>query len=72
MNLVINPLITNAQITTMNGTQIVTQPQASDVATELTKLITLLSAGQNGAGRTAAVTTAACAAVLGSAAVMLH
>jgi hypothetical protein len=35
-------------------------------------LITLLSAGQNGAGRTAAVTTAACAAVLGSAAVMLH
>jgi hypothetical protein len=72
MNLVINPLITNAQITTMNGTQIVTQPQASAVATELTNLITLLSAGQNGAGRTAAVTTAACASVLGSAAVMLH
>jgi hypothetical protein len=72
MNLVINPLITNAQITTMNGTQIVTQPQASAVATELTNLITTLSAGQNEAGRTAAVTTAACAAVLGSAAVMLH
>jgi hypothetical protein len=72
MNLVINPLITNAQITTMNGTQIVTQPQASAVATELTNLITALSAGQNGAGRTAAVTTAACAAVLGSAVVMLH
>jgi len=72
MNLVINPLITNAQITTTNGTQIVTQPQASAVATELTNLITTLSAGQNEAGRTAAVTTAACAAVLGSAAVMLH
>jgi hypothetical protein len=72
MNLVINPLITNAQITTANGTQIVTQPLASDVSTELTKLITQLSAGQNAAGRTAAVTTAACASVLGSAAIMLH
>jgi hypothetical protein len=72
MNLVINPLITNAQITTMSGTQIVTQPQASAVSTELTNLITLLSTGQNGAGQTAAVTTAACAAVLGSAAIVLH
>jgi hypothetical protein len=72
MNLVINPLIINTQITTTNGTQIVTQPQASAVATELTNLITTLSAGQNQAGRTAAVTTAACAAVLGSAALMLQ
>jgi hypothetical protein len=72
MNLVINPLITNTQITTASGTQIVTQPQASAVATELTNLITNLSTGQNQAGRTAAVTTAACAAVLGSAAVMLQ
>jgi hypothetical protein len=32
----------------------------------------MLSAGQNGAGQTAAVTTAACAAVLGSAAIVLH
>jgi hypothetical protein len=72
MNLVINPLIINTQITTTNGTQIVTQPQAAAVATELTNLITTLSAGQNQAGRTAAVTTAACAAVLGSAALMLQ
>ena len=72
MNLVINPLITNTQITTMSGTQIVTQPLASDVTTELTSLMGMLSAGQNGAGQTAAVTTAACAAVLGSAAIVLH
>jgi hypothetical protein len=72
MNLVINPLIANTQITTGNGTQITTQPPVAAVATELTNLITQLSAGQNGAGRTAAVTTAACASVLGSAAVMLH
>ncbi len=42
MNLVINPLIINTQITTTNGTQIVTQPQASAVTTELTSLITNL------------------------------
>jgi cytochrome c553 len=72
MNLVINPLIANTQITAANGTQIVTQPPVAEVATELTNLITQLSTGQNGAGRTAAVTTAACASVLGSAAVMLH
>jgi hypothetical protein len=72
MNLVINPLIINTQITTTTGTQIVTQPQASAVATELTNLMTTLSAGQNQTGRTAAVTTAACAAVLGSAALMLQ
>jgi hypothetical protein len=72
MNLVINPLIINTQITTTNGTQIVTQPQAAAVTTELTSLITALSTGQNQAGRTAAVTTAACATVLGSAALMLQ
>jgi hypothetical protein len=72
VNLVINPLIAKAQIVDGNGVQIATQPTVASVTTELNNLIGQLSAGQNGAGRTAAVTTAACAAVLGSAAIVLH
>jgi hypothetical protein len=72
VNLVINPLIAKAQIVDGHGVQIVTQPTVAAVTTELNALIALLSTGQNGAGRTAAVTTAACAAVLGSAAIVLH
>jgi cytochrome c553 len=72
VNLVINPLITKAQIVDAHGVQIATQPTVAEVTTELNNLIGLLSNGQNGAGRTAAVTTAACAAVLGSAAIVLH
>jgi hypothetical protein len=72
VNLVINPLLSNAQIVDSHGVQIATQPTVAAVTTELNALIGQLSAGQNGAGRTAAVTTAACAAVLGSAAIVLH
>jgi hypothetical protein len=72
VNLVINPLIAKAQIVDGNGVQIASQPTVAAVTTELNNLIGQLSAGQNGAGRTAAVTTAACAAVLGSAAIVLH
>jgi hypothetical protein len=72
VNLVINPLITRAQIVDGHGVQIASQPTVAAVTTELNALIAQLSSGQNGAGRTAAVTTAACAAVLGSAAIVLH
>ena len=72
VNLVINPLLSNAQIVDGHGVQIASQPTVAAVRAELNALIAQLSAGQNGAGRTAAVTTAACAAVLGSAAVVLH
>jgi hypothetical protein len=69
---VINPLLTRAQIVDGHGVQIASQPTVAAVTTELNALIAQLSNGQNGAGRTAAVTTAACAAVLGSAAIVLH
>jgi cytochrome c553 len=72
VNLVINPLLSKAQIVDAHGVQIATQPTVAAVTTELNALISQLSAGQNGAGRTAAVTTAACATVLGSAAIVLH
>ena len=72
VNLVINPLLSKAQIVDGHGVQIASQPTVAAVTTELNSLIALLSAGQNQAGRTAAVTTAACAAVLGSAAVVLQ
>jgi hypothetical protein len=72
VNLVINPLLSKAQIVDGHGVQIASQPSAAAVTTELNTLIGLLSAGQNQAGRTAAVTTAACAAVLGSAVVVLQ
>jgi hypothetical protein len=72
VNLVINPLLSKAQIVDGHGAQIAAQPTVAAVTTELNNLIALLSAGQNQAGRTAAVTTAACAAVLGSAAVVLQ
>jgi hypothetical protein len=72
VNLVINPLLSNAQIVDGHGVQIATQPTVAAVTTELNSLIAQLSGGQNEAGRTAAVTTAACAAVLGSAAIVLH
>jgi hypothetical protein len=72
VNLVINPLIAKAQIVDGHGVQVASQPTVAAVTTELNNLIGQLSAGQNGAGRTAAVTTAACAAVLGSAAIVLH
>jgi len=72
VNLVINPLITKAQIVDGHGVQIASQPTVAAVTTELNALIAQLSNGQSGAGRTAAVTTAACAAVLGSAAIVLH
>jgi len=72
VNLVINPLLSKAQIVDGHGVQIPSQPTVAAVTTELNALIAELSAGQNQAGRTAAVTTAACAAVLGSAAVELQ
>jgi cytochrome c553 len=72
VNLVINPLIAKAQIIDGHGVQVASQPTVAAVTTELNNLIAQLSNGQNGAGRTAAVTTAACAAVLGSAAIVLH
>jgi Concanavalin A-like lectin/glucanases superfamily len=72
VNLVINPLIAKAQIVDGHGVQVASQPSVAAVTTELNNLIAQLSTGQNGAGRTAAVTTAACAAVLGSAAIVLH
>jgi len=72
VNLVINPLLSKAQIVDGHGTQVATQPTVAAVTTELNSLIQQLSAGQNQAGRTAAVTTAACAAVLGSAAIVLQ
>ena len=72
VNLVINPLIAKAQIVDGHGVQVASQPTVAAVTTELNNLIAQLSNGQNGAGRTAAVTTAACAAVLGSAAIVLH
>jgi hypothetical protein len=72
VNLVINPLLAKAQIVDGQGVQVASQPTVAAVTAELNALIGQLSNGQNGAGRTAAVTTAACAAVLGSAAIVLH
>ena len=68
-SLVTGPLISNGI-----GNNIATQPLAADVQTELNSLISNLSACGGGAcpaNRTRTVTKAACAAVLGSSAVLI-
>jgi hypothetical protein len=67
-------LVTSPLILRGIGSNLSTQPQATDVSTELNALITNLS-GCGGsacpANRTRTITKAACAAVLGSAAVLM-
>jgi hypothetical protein len=65
-NLVIDPLVARAIGSNVNPTT------EAAVRLELNTLLTNLSAGATAAGRTAAITQAACTAVLGSAAVSLQ
>jgi hypothetical protein len=65
-DLVINPLVARGIGSNVNSTT------ETAVRTELNTLLTNLSAGATAAGRTAAITQAACTAVLGSAAVSLQ
>jgi hypothetical protein len=66
-------LVTSPLIARGIGSNLSTQPQATDVSTELNSLITNLSScgGSCPANRTRTITKAACAAVLGSAAVLM-
>ncbi len=67
-----NLAVENPLLTTVLGPNLASAPPSAAVQAELDNLISLLSAGNSGAGSTAAVATGACAALLGSGALVVE